>query len=143
MTRVNVGIHPQRIPNALLLAEHREITRIPNAIRRGASTTNLPTEFRLGKGHVRFFYDKLGYIQRRYLQLYRECRKRGYNVADKREAFDGLPPALFGDYKPTRDDIAVILHRWIQKGYCIVNHSSWVYYGVDLTPYRIVQQHFR
>ncbi len=85
-------------PSKLLLAEHREITRIPNAVRRGRfSLGNLPTTFRLGAGHVRFFYDKLGYLGERYGRLLAECQRRGFNVTDSHRRFDGMT----GDYQET------------------------------------------
>jgi hypothetical protein len=61
MTRINLGICPRRLPRVALLAEHREITRIPNAVRSGrASIRNIPSRFTLGTGHVRFFLQQTG-----------------------------------------------------------------------------------
>ena len=61
MTRVNTGISPFELPTKLLLAELREIKRIPNLVKSGKfSLIGQPPEFTLGKGHVKFFYDKLG-----------------------------------------------------------------------------------
>lgn len=46
MTRINCGIPPSELTNKHLLAEHREIKRIPNAIAKGKfSMTNQPKEF--------------------------------------------------------------------------------------------------
>ena len=40
----------------------------------------VPDKFTLGKGHVLFFSDKPNYTFMRYVELYNECLKRGFNV---------------------------------------------------------------
>ena len=82
-----------------LIAEHREIKRIPNLVNRGRySLDNQPDTFKLGKGHVKFFYDKLLYLKRRYDSLFDECRKRGFNVQNYSNAWRGAPKHLMNDY---------------------------------------------
>lgn len=121
MTRINVGVDPAELPSKLLLAEHREITRIPNAVRRGRfSLGNLPTTFRLGVGHVRFFYDKLGYLGERYGRLLAECQRRGFNVTDKSAAFDGAT----GDYQEAAIDRAIVIERIESKGFALIEKNS-------------------
>ena len=62
MTRINCGIPPCELTDKHLMAEHREIKRIPNCIKKGRySMTGQPEVFTLGKGHVKFFYNKLKY----------------------------------------------------------------------------------
>ena len=64
MTRINIGIPPKQLTNKHLIAEHREIKRIPNVISKGKyNLKSIPPEFTLGKGHVSFFYDKLQYLK--------------------------------------------------------------------------------
>lgn len=71
MTRINVGIPPRELTNKHLTAEHREIKRIPNAVKTGkAKMVGIPAQFTLGTGHVKFFYNKLGYLRQRYLELH-------------------------------------------------------------------------
>ena len=80
MTRINVGIPPAELNGKHLIAEHREIKRIPNLVNRGRySLDNQPDTFKLGTGHVKFFYDKLLYLKRRYDKLYNEFFKNVYN----------------------------------------------------------------
>lgn len=117
MTRINCGIEPYELPDKLLLAEHREITRIPNTVNSGrAKLVDIPTEFTLGMGHVKFFYNKLGYLKQRYLGLYEECGKRGFNVTNKETAFD-CPPELMGNYLPRKKDRQLIIERIESKGF--------------------------
>jgi hypothetical protein len=112
MTRINAGIPPQQLSRQHLIAEHREIVRIPNTIKSGkAVVKDIPASFTLGKGHVKFFYNKLKYLHERYDQLYAECIKRGYNMTWFGEAFTGLPEHLYKGYRPTKEAIALIEER--------------------------------
>lgn len=118
MTRINVGVNPSELPDKLLLAEHREITRIPNAVKSGrAIIKNIPSEFTLGKGHVKFFYNKLLYLKIRYISLYQECVFRGFNVTNKYEAFEDLPVSCLNGYAETVKDRKLIVNRIKEKGF--------------------------
>jgi len=112
MTRINVGIDPSELSTQHLLAEHREIKRVPNMVRTGkAKLDDIPETFRLGPGHVKFFYNKLGYLLDRYSKIYRECKKRGFNVQSYASAWSGIPAELLGQYQPTQMDIHIIRER--------------------------------
>jgi len=116
MTRINCGVAPRLLHNKHLLAEHREIVRIPNTIKSGkAQLVNIPTNFRLGAGHVKFFYNKLLYLKNRYIALHKECLRRGFNISDFSEAFEDLPSNLLHDYKPTAKDKAIIEERILER----------------------------
>lgn len=46
MTRINAGIAPHLLTNKHLLAEHREIKRIPNVLAKKVNAvTDIPSEF--------------------------------------------------------------------------------------------------
>ena len=116
MTRINLGIKPSELCNKHLLAEHRELKRIPNTIKSGRySLDNIPKHFTLGKGHVKFFYNKLLFLKKRYIQLYKECVKRGFNVTDFSSSFDNLPKLLMNDYVLRKGDREIIVQRINQK----------------------------
>ena len=71
MTRINVGVKPSELTGKHLLAEHREIKRIPNCIKKGRyKMTGIPNKFKLGTGHVKFFYNKLLFLKNRYIEIY-------------------------------------------------------------------------
>lgn len=127
MTRINVGIDPKELPDKLLLAEHREITRIPNAIASGRfNLDGVPRRFTLGTGHVKFFYLKIAYLLSRYNMLYRECIRRGFNVTPKHNAFspDRIPLDHFGQYTPTYNDRKLIRSRIESKGFILLTVES-------------------
>lgn len=116
MTRINCGIPPKNLHSKHLIAEHREIKRIPNVIKSGRySLDGKPDKFTLGKGHVKFFYDKLKYLKIRYLSIYDECLSRGFNVTNYSDAWDSVPKELYNDYVPTNDDIEVVKERINEK----------------------------
>ena len=112
MTRINVGIKPAELVNKHLIAEHREIKRIPNCIAKGKyNMEGIPDKFKLGTGHVKFFYDKLLYLKNRYWKLYIECIKRGFKVQNYSSAWDNVPQELMNDYQPTYMDRKIIKER--------------------------------
>lgn len=112
MTRINFGIPVADLHPKHLLAEHREIVRIPNTVKSGkAVIKNIPEKFKLGTGHVKFFYNKLEYLHKRYNSLYKECKSRGYNVTDFSSAFKDLPPELYNDTTPTKQDAQIVQQR--------------------------------
>lgn len=116
MTRINVGIPPAELTDKHLMAEHREIKRVPNVIKSGKfKLEGQPKEFTLGTGHVKFFYDKLGYLLLRYEKIYAECRLRGFNVTYYGDAWDGAPKHLMGSYTPTDRDREIVRERIREK----------------------------
>jgi len=90
MTRVNVGVHPKDLTDKHLLAEHREIKRIPNHLRKFGlkSLKGAPNKFKLGRGHVKFFLDKGSYTYKRYIRIHAECKRRGFKVKNYIKAWE-------------------------------------------------------
>ena len=116
MTRINVGIPPEELTDKHLLAEHREIKRIPNCIAKGKyNMDGIPDKFKLGKGHVKFFYNKLQYLFLRYVKLHLECKYRGFNVQNYSKAWDNLPEELLNYYEPTLEDRLIVQERINEK----------------------------
>lgn len=116
MTRINAGIPVRELTNKHLIAEHREIKRIPNVIAKGRyNLKSIPPQFTLGKGHVSFFYDKLGYLKERYVDLYNECRARGFNVQNYEASWNDVPKELMNGYVPTSRDIEIIRERIAER----------------------------
>jgi len=112
MTRINAHIPPQNLCNQHLMAEYREAKRIPNTIKSGkAVLKNIPSKFTLGTGHVKYFYNKLGYLKRRYEALYEECIRRGFNIQDYRPCFEGISPELLGDVPYSEADRKIVEER--------------------------------
>jgi len=114
MTRISSSIKPIELCDKMLIAEHREIIRIPNTIKSGKAKVDLstiPLDFKLGSGHVIFFYNKLKYLHNRYLQLYKECIDRGFNIQDYSNCFLDLPTNLYKDWEETEETRRVVKER--------------------------------
>ena len=88
MTRINT-INVKDLTDKHLLSEFRELPRLGSYIKRSLEKHNgdykkveleIPSEYKMGTGHVKFFYNKIGYAYRRYLELYVECKTRGFKV---------------------------------------------------------------
>lgn len=125
MTRINVGIAPHELIRQHLLAEHREIKRIPNAVAAGRYNLGaVPEEFCLGRGHVAFFYNKLLYLRTRYWSLYLECRSRGYRVENFIGCWRGVPPELMNDYEPTERDRQIVSERIMERIQAMYSNGS-------------------
>lgn len=115
MTRINL-VPPSELCDQHLLAEHRELTRIPNAVAKGKfSLKGQPDDYKLGEGHVRFFFNKLLFLKKRYDLLHEECRARGFQV----QYFwaDNLPdtPELWLDYTPTETALRANRERIVER----------------------------
>lgn len=120
MTRINAAIEPSILTNKHLLAEHREIKRIPNSVKnllqRGTLNLNdQPNDFKLGKGHVKFFYNKLKYLHNRYNKIYEECLKRGFKISNYNESFEDIPSYLYNDWKESYSTKYILQERLLEK----------------------------
>ena len=112
MTRINVNIRAKELCREHLLAEHREIKRTPNKVSKGKYRLDgMPAKFCLGTGHEKFFYNKLGYLKRRYEELYKECVKRGFSIEYYGKAWDNVTSELMNDYSPTDSDRNILVER--------------------------------
>jgi deoxyribonuclease (pyrimidine dimer) len=112
MTRINL-VPVSELCDQHLLAEHREITRIPSCLYKGIlkyEYPDRPKNFTLGKGHVKFFTNKLGWLLSRYNELGVECFKRGFNVT-RREWDQPMRQRGFCFEDWTPDDFAISISR--------------------------------
>ena len=120
MTRINVGIGPEEMENDILLAEHREIKRIPNCIKNGRFNLNgIQERFTLGDGHVKFFYRKLNYLKERYKKIHQVCLDRELNVQDFSDSFEGIDEYFMGNYIETERDRELLLKRFAERGHIL------------------------
>lgn len=113
MTRINV-VPVEELMDQHLMAEWRELPMVHAALRRSLRTRKLddilrgiPKEYTLGKGHVSFFYDKLGFLRQRHIQIYHELIRRGNAIDANRLILvdrSSVDNALFWNgYSPTEE----------------------------------------
>lgn len=117
MTRINIGIKPEKLTDQHLLAEHREIKRLPTQFLK-SKNPKISINFVLGTGHVLFFYDKGLYTYNRYCQLYAECIKRGFEIEKyhlKWADFYNERPLLYNDHTPTLNSMDLIKSRIAER----------------------------
>lgn len=118
MTRINV-IDPKDLTNEWLIAEHRELPRIPNTILSGKARVilkDIPDKYKLGAGHVKFFYNKLKYLEKRHQLLCEEIDRRGIKrnpevCVDLSTLCFMMKSVLYKDWCPEKEDYSLNIER--------------------------------
>jgi len=113
MVRINL-IDPRNLADQHLVAEYDEILMLVAHVRKYPFARDVPEKYCLGKGHIRFFKNKLKYLEKRHELLKKEMKKRGFR-AGKTVNLKGLPKGLVNDWKPSGRDKKIIRKRIIQK----------------------------
>lgn len=102
MTRINASIQPFELTDQHLLAEIRELPRILNTVKSGKAKIENKTDiFKLGSGHVTFFYPRLQFLISRHKDLIKEANIRRFQTLNYSESYKNLPKHLLNDWKPT------------------------------------------
>ena len=118
--RCNVGVDPKLLVDQHLIAESVELKMVTGMMRyridKGQQFGQSPDTFRLAKGHILFFTDKLAYLARRLAYINEEMRARGF----KPGAPDFIDPNEFGsvynhDWTPEQVDSDLIKERLVEK----------------------------
>ena len=136
MTRINSNIPVKKLSDEHLLAEHREIKRLPSCLRKAIqckSINKIPNQFTLGTGHVKFFLDKQKFIYNRYKEIYQELLNRGFNIEDYSNNWkEFINTKYFNDYAPTVEECNLLKQRIIER-IQNSNKKSWHYYKKQIT----------
>jgi len=112
MTRINL-IDPALLHTKHLVAEYRELPRIFRLVyeaeQRGLSpkTVRAPTKYVLGPGHVKFFYDKLGFLSNRFSLLVKECQRRGFKIQHTTHPTIQVARCWWGDWTPNQEEVSL------------------------------------
>lgn len=118
MTRINV-VPVETLSRQHLIAEYREITRLPGNLKASLSRkskpfsmTEIPSRYVLGTGHVKFFFDKMQFLEQRFESLVNEMIKRGYNPSYLDSTiFRDCPVEFYNNYVPTPEAIELNIAR--------------------------------
>lgn len=108
MTRINC-IPVQELTTKHLVAEYREITRLPNNLAKSLSRakpfsmSEIPTQYTLGTGHVKYFYNKFRYLQKRFENLVEEMVRRGYNPKYRDSSIFKVEEKFYQDWTPDEE----------------------------------------
>ena len=131
MTRINLT-PPAELCDQHLLAEWRELTRIPNGIMAGkykVDLSKIPEKYTVrtednpggGKGHMTFFFDKLMFLYKRYKSIQEELTERGMAQANWWPSDSGIMSPNFcfkniwNDYQPTTEAIKLNRKRLAER----------------------------
>lgn len=130
MTRINL-VSPELLSDKHLMAEYRELPRIFTSVRKlyDSGKTHkdvvIPNRYVMGKGHCKFFYDKLDWLQERYQQIVAELRKRDFDLNDK--MIDNINNSVFNlrvnitnkynevKYTPTAEEVYLNMARIVKR----------------------------
>lgn len=80
MTRINI-VSVKEISNKQLMAEYHESIRVFGYVLKSKSIpSDIPSHYCLGKGHVKFFFNKISYLLKRYKEINQELTNHGYRL---------------------------------------------------------------
>lgn len=115
MARVNVGIPPKVLTDSHLIAESVEITMITGSLKKNNfKVKEIPKNFKLGKGHMSFFADKILYLYYRLREVNNEMRNRGFKPGTHIN-LDEYPKELCNNWSPLAFDSNIVRERVIER----------------------------
>jgi deoxyribonuclease (pyrimidine dimer) len=109
MVRVNI-INPKKLADQHLIAEYLEIIMLFGYVRNNPSLGGIPKNYVLGKGHIKFFKNKLLYLKKRHELIKKEMKSRGF-VTNKTISLKGFRKELKNDWRPKKQDHETIKSR--------------------------------
>ena len=113
MVRINL-ISPKKLADQHLIAEYNEILMLLGYVKKYPEISELPENYCLGKGHIKFFKNKLLYLKKRHELIKKEMKKRGFN-AKMRVNLNEFSKELVNDWKPLKKDKKIIINRLKEK----------------------------
>lgn len=105
---------PRKLADQHLIAEYNEILMLAGYVKKYPEESVIPDSYRLGKGHMLFFKDKLMYLAHRHVQLKKEMRRRGF-ATNIHFPLEELPVQLHNDWTPSEQDYGIIKERIREK----------------------------
>ena len=111
-----------------LIAEQVELLMITGMLRRNKfiHKMSIPSKFKLGTGHMTFWFDKLLYLQRRLSAVKIEINRRKFKVMERDIILDGFPEKYINEWSPTLEDSLIVRQR-IGEKILKKPHKFWRY----------------
>lgn len=115
MTRINC-VPVEELNGPHLVAEYRELPRVFALAEKAAARGSFiqPDAYTLGKGHLLFFYTRLGYLAQRHAELIAEMKRRNYKPSFsgvRREDFPNIPDSYWNVWEPTEEALRLNRQR--------------------------------
>jgi|TARA_R110000850_G_scaffold219442_1_gene344955 deoxyribonuclease (pyrimidine dimer) len=110
MTRINI-VPVHELCNQHLFAEWREMPRLVGNLEKSLSRklpfkdTEISPEYVLGKGHVKFFYDKFEFLYKRHKKLTEVLIDKGYDIRGDSDIFKTVNKKWFNDWNPSVEEM--------------------------------------
>lgn len=123
MVRVNI-IEPSALADQHLGAEYVEILMLEGYILKHPEPTGIPLSYKLGAGHIKFFKNKLTYLQKRHNLIKLEMTERNFKP-EKSLNLDRFSSVLHNDWSPSDRDVSIIKQRIKEK---ILMKPDWYRY---------------
>jgi hypothetical protein len=133
MVRVNL-LNPKLLLDQHLLAEWNEIQMLLGYIQKYPNLDGTePTTYTLGKGHMKFFKNKLYYLFTRLFFLRNEIYLRNYKTKKLIDVMNTykLPTLSFNNYIPTEKDYDIIKERIYSR--FLLKPQWYKYYGKSIS----------
>ena len=124
MVRVNL-VPPRELMDQHLVAEYVEIMMLVGHVRKYPKLEGIPEDYRLGRGHIKFFKNKLLYLKRRHELIVKEMLRRGFK-AEKVLDLKVFGKEHLGDWEPRAGDFKIIRARLREK---IALKRDWYRYS--------------
>lgn len=113
MVRINL-IEPKKLSDQHLIAEYNEIMMLLGYIKKYPIPTNMPKDYTLNKGHMKFFKNKLLYLKKRHNLLKKEMIKRDFNPKKELD-INSFHISLKNDWTPNKNNLNIIKERIKEK----------------------------
>lgn len=125
MTRINL-VEPNQLTDKHLMAEYRELPRIFTAVLKlqeqgkTPADVDIPEHYVLGKGHMKFFYNKILWLENRYSLLYHELKQRMFDLdinlyLSVLAKSGNIDAHWYGNYQPYPEDIYLNMIRLCKR----------------------------
>lgn len=119
MTRINL-IDPEHLTDQHLIAEYRELPRIfALALKHNNSGKPMPkvSNYRMGSGHVIFFYDKILFLIDRQQKIINELLNRNFSImhTEVDAPINDLSDKYLNNWSPSTHEISISKQRLKEK----------------------------
>lgn len=125
MVRINI-IHPKNLADQHLIAEYNEILMLLGYVNKFPNLDEIPLNYKLGKGHIKFFKNKLSYLKERHDKIKKEMLSRNFKPT-KEINLSNFKRDLQKNWTPKKEDKEIIKRRLIEK--ISLKPEFYTYYG--------------
>ena len=118
MTRINL-VPVWELSDQHLIAEWRELPRIFGLVKKKLDEWKpiiISENYTMWTWHVRFFYNKLLFLQKRHQTLVKEAQKRWFKITlTEKISLNSFPKEYCQDFSPSEQDLKISQQRILEK----------------------------